>query len=115
VLQRVTRTITRTAIAVGGRRALTVRPGRVVDVRVRVAPAGGGPVDVVLERFDPLSGWRYVRTIGLRTAAGVTHWAFRPPAEGRWRVSATFRGTRRDAPSVSGRASVLVARPLGTG
>jgi hypothetical protein len=38
---------------------------------------------------------------------------FTPPAEGRWRATAAFLGTRTDAPSGAGFAGVLVAPPLG--
>ena len=37
---------------------------------------------------------------------------FTPPAQGRWRASAVYRGTRIAAPSETKYASVLVAPPL---
>ena len=112
VLRRVTRTITRTGVTAGGRRSVTVPPGRAVAIAARVTPATGGPVRLTLERFDPLSGWRFHRRVTVRAAAGLARFTFLPPAQGRWRVSAVFLGTRRAAPSASGLASILVAPPL---
>jgi hypothetical protein len=108
-LRRVTRTITQTAIAIEGRRRTQARPGEALTVSVAVRPAVPGPVAITIERFDPLAGWQFhsrVRTPARRIA-------FLPPTIGRWRARAAFEGTRADAPSESGYARVLVAKPLG--
>lgn len=107
-LQRVTRTITRTSVALPER----IRPGQAADVRVRVRPAVDGPVMVTIDRFDPLSGYQFFRRAHVTASGGVARLAFTPPTVGRWRATASFEGTRTAAPSEAGYARVLVAAPL---
>lgn len=111
-LRRISRTITRTRVRWGAFRHALARPGDVVPIRVRVAPFGHGPVSVVVERFDPLEGYQFLRRYRVRVRAGRAVIHFRPPAVGRYRVTASFEGTHTQSPSTSGIASLLVAGPL---
>jgi hypothetical protein len=109
-LRRVSRTITRTRIGIaGGRQA---PPGAAVTIAVTVTPAVAGPVTVVIERFDPLGGYQFLRRVRVHAAGGRANVAFSPPAPGRYRAAATFDGTREAASSGSGFARLLVAGPL---
>jgi hypothetical protein len=110
-LRRVSRTITRTRVALGAG-AGQVSPGSTVGVAVRVSPAVNGPATVVIERFDPLEGWQFLRRARVHVANGRGTASFRPPGAGRYRARATFDGTLGAASSRSGLSSVLVARPL---
>ncbi len=112
-LKKVVRTITSTRATVNGGRSAQVRPGSTVSVGALVSPGQSGPVQIDVERLDPLSGWQFVRRYNTRAAGGRAGVPFRPSAEGRYRVSAVFRGTRSAAPSTSRRfARLLVAEPL---
>lgn len=111
-LTRHARTITRTSIAIDGRRAARALPGRTVRIGVRVAPRAAGPVTIAIERFDPLAGWQFHRQIATRAANGSAAFAFLPPTTGRWRATARFDGTRVAAPSQAGKATVTVEAPL---
>jgi hypothetical protein len=89
--------------------AATVEPGSSVTLRPTVAKASSGLVTIQIDRFDPLSGWQFNRLLRVRVG-GVVSW--RPPAEGRWRLRAGFRGTVEASPSRSGYAQLLVERRL---
>ena len=105
------RDVTSTTVFVSGSRSAEVTPGSVVSISCSVSPAGaGGRIELQIDRFDPLSGWHFHRFIRLSAGAAVS---WRPPAAGRWRVRARFLGTRGSAPSRSGYAQILVARPIG--
>jgi hypothetical protein len=80
---------------------------------VHIKPAVAGPVRITIERFDPFAGWQFNRRLTAVASGGTATVAFTPPSEGRWRASAEYRGTRLAAPSVTGLARVLVARPVG--
>jgi hypothetical protein len=111
-LSRLTRVITSTRVLVDGERNAQVRPGRTVAIGVRVAPGESGPVTVDVERFDPLAGWQFHTRLQRRAAGGSATIAFAPPSVGRWRVRATYDGTRTAAPSGPSVASFTVAEPL---
>ena len=85
----------------------TVAPGSPVTLRPEVANASGGIVEIQIDRFDPLTGWHFNRLLRV-PAGGSTTWA--PPAEGRWRLRATYKGTTESSPSRSGYAQLLVRR-----
>jgi hypothetical protein len=105
------RTLTSTSVLVSGTRSAEVEPGTTVSIACTVSPgASAGRIELQIDRFDTLTGWSFQRRMRIRVGATV---AWRPPAAGRWRVSARFLGTRESAPSRSGYASVLVAKPLG--
>jgi hypothetical protein len=111
-LSRLTRTITRTQVRVDGSRKAEVTPGSTVDIGVHVTPSVSGPVTVDVERFDPLAGWQFYTRFRRSLSGGSASIAFTPPSVGRWRVRATYDGTRRAAPSGPGRAEFVVAEPL---
>jgi hypothetical protein len=110
-LRRVSRTITSTRISIAGGRRQSP-PGAAVTVAVDLTPAVAGPVTVVIERFDPLAGWQFLRRVHIRATAGHAGVGFRPPAPGHYRAQATFEGTAEAAGSASGFARVSVAGPL---
>jgi hypothetical protein len=111
-LSRLTRTITKTRAVVDGKRFVEVTPGSTVDIGVRVTPGVDGPVTVDVERFDPLAGWQFYTRYRRTVSGGSASIPFTPPSVGRWRVRATYDGTRRAAPSGPGRAAFTVAEPL---
>jgi hypothetical protein len=105
------RDVTSTSVQISGTRTAEVAPGNTVALACLVSPApAGGRVELQIDRFDTLTGWHFHRIA--RVAAGATM-SWRPPAAGRWRVRARFLGTRGSAPSRSGYAYLLVARPIG--
>jgi hypothetical protein len=105
------RNVTSTSVLVSGSSSGEVAPGTTVSISCTVSPAtGGGRIELVIDRFDTLTGWAFYRRI--RVAVGATV-SWRPPAAGRWRVRARFLGTRDSAPSSSGYAYLLVAKPIG--
>jgi hypothetical protein len=108
VLVRAARTITHTSVNMPNRAA----PGQSLRVSVKVGPGASGPVQITLQRFDPLAGWQFFRLVSATSANGAAGISFTPPAEGRWRATAAFLGTRSAAPSQAGFAGVLVAPPL---
>jgi hypothetical protein len=81
--------------------------GATVELRPSVTNASGGLVQLQIDRFDPLTGWHFHRL--LRLAAGSSA-SWRPPAEGRWRIRASYRGTVAASPSRSGYALLEVRR-----
>jgi hypothetical protein len=83
----------------------TVAPGDPVTIRPETAGATGGIVEVQIDRFDPLTGWHFNRLLRV-PAGGSTIWT--PPAEGRWRLRATYKGTLEASTSRSGYAHLLV-------
>jgi hypothetical protein len=94
--------------------ATEVAPGVSVVFGVAVTPTtAGGSIRLEIDRFDPLSGWQFNRAITLRSPTASYRWT--PPAPGRWRVSARYRGTLRSSPSGTGNSVILVARPLKSG
>jgi hypothetical protein len=85
----------------------TIAPGTAVTLRPNVANASGGTVDIQIDRFDPLTGWHFNRLLRVPAGGSIT-WT--PPAEGRWRLRATYRGTIAASPSRSGYAHLQVKR-----
>jgi hypothetical protein len=110
-LIRATRIITATSVRLNGTTATSVPQGRTLSVQVTVTPAAVGPARVTIERFDPLAGWQFHRLVTVPVIGGTGRYAFTPPSEGRWRVTATFVGTRNYAPSAARYANVTVADP----
>jgi hypothetical protein len=89
--------------------AATVEPGTAVSLRPVVTNASAGFVTIQIDRFDPLTGWQFNRLLRVRVGTAAS---WRPPAEGRWRFRATFRGTIDASPSRSGYVLLLVERKL---
>lgn len=108
MLQRAARTITHARISINGKHSA----GAAVQVGVRLRPPVAGPVRITLERFDPFAGWQFYRRVSVQASNGLATLGFTPPAQGRWRASAVYRGTRIAAPSETKYATVLVAPPL---
>ncbi|HEU6445031.1 MAG TPA: hypothetical protein VFL61_08250 [Gaiellaceae bacterium] len=104
------RDVTSTSVLVSGSNSAEISPGASVTLSCLVSPSASGRVELQIDRFDPLTGWHFHRVV--RTSVGATV-SWRPPAAGRWRVRARFLGSSRSAPSRSGYAHILVARPIG--
>lgn len=108
-LRRASRTITKSKIQVNEKRGARVAPGTTVRVGVVTSPHVSGPVTITVERFDPLSGWQFLRRYHARGGGTI---AFTPPAVGKYRFRGSFDGTRGAAPSDTGTARLTVAGPL---
>lgn len=109
VLRRASRTITKSKIQVNGKRVAQVAPGTTVRVAVVTSPRVNGPTTITVERFDPLSGWQFVRRAHVGSGGALS---FTPPAVGKYRFRGSFDGTRGAAPSNTGVARLTVAGPL---
>jgi hypothetical protein len=103
------RDVTSTSVLVSGRSSAEVSPGSSVTISCLVSPSASGLVELQIDRFDPLTGWHFHHLLRTSAGAGVS---WRPPGAGRWRVRARYRGSARSAPSRSGYAHILVARPI---
>ena len=105
-LQPAVRTITRTGIAINGRRQEVISPGQAATATVAVTPAARGRVTIVVERLDPLEGWQFHRRFVRRTTVGRAQGTWVPRRPGRFRARAVYAGSRLSAPSESGFAYV---------
>ena len=108
-LTRASKTITRTTLTPTPR---VGSPGGNVNLVVGVTPASVGPVTVFVERFDPVSGWQFVRRFETHISGSSTSVSFHPPGVGRYRAQATFNGTRLAAGSRSSVERFRVEGPL---
>jgi hypothetical protein len=108
-LTRASKTITRTTLSPTPRLG---SPSGNVSLRVGVTPASVGPVTIFVERFDPVSGWQFVRRFETRISGTSTAVSFHPPGVGRYRAQATFNGTRIAAGSRSSVERFRVQGPL---
>ena len=98
-LTRESRTITRTKVAFGAEHGVA---GRTVEIRVLIAPLATGPVKVEVQRFDPVFGWQFYRTLEVTVNEGTASIPFTPPSPGNWRANATYAGSRVFSPSAVG-------------
>jgi hypothetical protein len=112
VLSRLARTITRAQTLVDDRRSVTVAPGSTLALSVRVRPGVPGRATLLVERYDPLSGWLYHSQYHPSVSGEAAGVSFRPPSVGRWRVTGGYDGTRRASPSEGGTARFQVLEPL---
>ena len=103
------RDVTSTSVLISGASSSEVAPGATVSISCVISPAAGGLVELQIDRFDTLTGWQFYRRMRVRVGIAIS---WRPPAAGRWRVRARFLGTSASAPSRSGYAHLLVARPI---
>jgi hypothetical protein len=109
-LGRASKTITRTSLQPVPRKS---SPGSTVALRVRVKPAVRGRVTVLVERFDPVSGWQFARRFETRTgSSGSVTVNYQPPSIGRYRARAFYNGTKVAAQSSSGTRFFRVVSPL---
>jgi hypothetical protein len=104
------RDVTSTSVLASGSSSTEVSPGTSVTLSCLVSPAAGGRVELQIDRFDPLTGWHFHRVLRISASTSVS---WRPPAAGRWRVRARYLGSAQSAPSTSGYARILVAKPIG--
>ncbi len=98
-LTRESRTITHTKVSFGAEHGVA---GRAVEIKVRVGPAAVGPVKVEVQRFDPVFGWQFYRTLEATVREGTASIPFTPPSPGNWRANATYAGSRVFSPSAVG-------------
>ncbi|HXA55359.1 MAG TPA: hypothetical protein VNV37_10860 [Solirubrobacteraceae bacterium] len=98
-LTRESRTITHTKIAFGAEHGVV---GRAVAIKIRVAPGAAGPVKVEVQRFDPVFGWQFYRTLEVAVSEGSMSIPFTPPSPGNWRANAAYAGSRVFSPSAVG-------------
>ncbi|HWM09750.1 MAG TPA: PPC domain-containing protein, partial [Solirubrobacteraceae bacterium] len=108
-LRRLARTITRADMRAS---AGSIPPGASVGLELGVTPAVDGPTAMRVERFDPLAGWLFHTVLRPPARGGRAAVSFRPPSVGRWRVTGSFEGTRRAAPSEGGTVRIRVEEPL---
>jgi hypothetical protein len=111
-LSRQSRTITHARIAFDGFGYEQIAPGASTRVTVTITPAVSGPVTIELEYFDPVERWQFRGSYDVPAVDGVALLPFTPPDIGRWRVIASYNGTRSAAPAMSRWANLLVAGPL---
>jgi hypothetical protein len=105
-LIRQSRTITTTSVSFGEQKASA---GEETGIDVKLSPAVSGPVTVDVERFDPVFGWQFYRQETGEASGGEASLPFAPPAVGRWRVNASFAGSRTASPSSVGFSYLLVS------
>ena len=103
------RDVTATSVLASGRTSTEVSPGSSVTLSCLVSPVASGRVELQIDRFDPLTGWHFHRVVRITAGTSVS---WRPPAAGRWRVRARYLGSAQSAPSRSGYAQILVAKPI---
>lgn len=106
------KTITRATLLVNGRQGATIGPDSAARLLLRVRPAVAGPGLITVERLDPIQGWQFLRTFQPEVSKGTATVRFHPPTVGRYRLHATFLGTREAAPSSTGLARLRVQGPL---
>jgi hypothetical protein len=115
VLSRLARTITTARTLAGDSRHGSVPAGASIPLSVAVSPDVGGRATMLVERFDPLSGWLFDARFHPRVAGGRATVAFRPSSPGRWRVTGAFDGTRHASASRGGVAHFRVVEPVTDG
>ena len=115
-LQLLVRDVTTTRISAGGATYLETVPGAPVSLQVAVTSASrGGPVELEIDRYDPLTGWQFASVVSTRVdSSGLLVRTWTPPSVGHWRARARFVGTPFSSFSESGYVRVHVAEPLET-
>jgi len=100
------RQITTTKVTFGSGSA---SPRQAATIVAHVSLATAGRVSILVDRFDPLTGWQFARRYRVALRAGGTASAtFVPPTIGRWRARAFYFGTPTSSPSKSGFATLVV-------
>jgi hypothetical protein len=108
-LSRASKTITHTSLSVSPQRS---SPGASVNLGVRVSPGASGRATIVVERFDPTSGWQFLHRYEPRVSGGSGGVTFTPPSVARYRARAVFNGTRIASGSSSSVEHFRVEAPL---
>lgn len=108
-LTRASKTITHTSLDISPQ---TSGPGSSVSLRAHVAPGASGRVTILIERFDPTSGWQFIKRFETHASGGSAGAVYRPPSVGRYRARAIFNGTRIAAGSKTGFRRFKVETPL---
>jgi hypothetical protein len=106
------KTITQATLLVNGHHVSTIGPKAAATLLLRVKPAVAGPSLITVERLDPIQGWQFLRNFAPTVRNGSAKVRFHPPTVGRYRMHATYLGTRNTAPSSTGVARLLVQGPL---
>jgi hypothetical protein len=95
------RDLTSTALTISGKTTATIELGQSVTFAATTTPSTATGTDKVeIDRFDPLTGWHFVRLIDVRAPNGSLTWT--PPTAGRWRARVDYRGSLTASPSRSG-------------
>jgi hypothetical protein len=111
-LLRRSRAITHTQLRIDGARYSVRPPGDAVTVALAISADAGGLATVEIDRFDPVSGWQYNRTVTVHVSDGEGSFTLTPPSTGQWLMHASFLGSHGFSPSESRGARVLSAGPL---
>jgi hypothetical protein len=80
-----------------------------VTINVKVSPAASGPVNIDIERLDPVFGWQFYSDETLQVSGGSAAAAFTPPSVGQWRAEASFLGSTFSSPSAVGFTYLLAS------
>jgi hypothetical protein len=89
-----------------------VPPGSSLTLTATVTPAQSGRIRMVVERFDPLAGYQFMRALHARAVNGRAVATFAPPSVGLYRARATFLGTKFAAGSETSWRHFSVQVPL---
>jgi hypothetical protein len=111
-LRRISKTITRSRVTFNGKRKAVITPGSSARLVLGVSPSVAGRSTILLEKFDPLEGWQFLRRIHPRVFSGRASVTFVPPSIGRYRATATFRGSKLASGSDAGQARLNVRPPV---
>jgi hypothetical protein len=111
-LRRVSKAITHSRVTFNGSRKAFVGPGQSASLALSVTQGGSGRSTILIEKFDPLDGWQFLRRIHPTVSGGRAALTFSPPSIGRYRATATFDGSKLFSPSNAGQAKLLVRAPL---
>ncbi len=104
----VVRQLTRTTLSLA---SSELRQGATATFTIATTPRPDeGWIELQIDRFDPLGGWQFNRTIRVSAPGSSVSWT--PPSLGRWRARATYLGTLRFSPSRSDYVFLLVANPI---
>jgi hypothetical protein len=110
-LRRVSRAITHASTTFNGSHKAHAVPGAAVTLALNVRPAVSGRGVILLERFDPLSGWQFVRRYRVNVSGGRAAVSFVPKV-GHYRAISEYRGSRIASPSSTDYAKLNVSGPL---
>jgi hypothetical protein len=92
-LQIITRDVTTTSISMNGAQYLETPTGTPVPLNVQVTSAShGGPIQIEIDRLDPLFGWQFSQVLeGTIDSGGYSTTSWTPQWLGYWRARAVRR------------------------